>query len=188
MIQGLLKVLEPWGMAAGGQAVESQPGCDGLWRQSVPRDRNKDSHQRLTQGALGCPHFTDEEIDSAGNDLPQGELGLIRTHLLTPSLPEQGSDALGTPWGQARPRGHGCPASRSGSRQGNGKGAERGELAAKHGLRSWTVSTLRGTGLDPLLGAMVHAAPSTESVSYWRASLCIFVPVIPGLLETWRSK
>lgn len=30
--------------------------------------------------------------------------------------------------------------------------------------------------------------PRKESVSYWRASLCLFVPVVPGLLETWRSK
>lgn len=143
-------------MAAGGQAVESQPGGDGLWHHSVPRDRNKDSHQRLTQGALGWPHFTDEETDS------ERELGLIRTHLPTPSLPEQGSDTLGTPWGQARPRGRGCRTSRSGSRQRNGKGAEHGSRAARHGLCSWTVSTLWGTGLYPLLRAMVHAASSTE--------------------------
>ena len=53
------------GDGCGGQGVESQPGWPLASLSS--RGQEQDSHQRLTQGALGWPNFTDEETDSEGN-------------------------------------------------------------------------------------------------------------------------
>lgn len=121
------------GDGCGGQAVESQPGRDGLWHHSVLGTGTGQSSERLTQGALGWPS-TDEETDSEGKC--QRELGLIRTHLLTPSLPEQGLTHWELPERQARPEGH-VEHPGQGASRGMGRGAEHGEAEQQgRGLRS----------------------------------------------------